>query len=69
MNAVLPVFLLAGAGADSYVRLLLAYIAYVWGTNGLAAGTIAGHLAAVKFFHRQERGLELFLRHPWIVDA
>ena len=47
---------------------LLAYIAYAWGTNGLTAGTIAGLLAAVKFFH-QERGLELFLRHPWIVDA
>ena len=23
----------------------------------------------MKFFHRQERGLELFLRHPWIEDA
>ena len=33
------------------------------------AGTIAGHLAAVKFFHRQERGLDLLLRHPWVVDA
>ena len=32
-------------------------------------GTIAGHLAAVKFFHRQKRGLELLLRHPWVVDA
>ena len=40
-----------------------------WGTNGLMAGTIAGHLAAVKFFPRQERGLELFLRHPWVVDV
>ena len=33
------------------------------------AGTIAGHLAALKFFHRQEGGLELFLCHPWVVDA
>ena len=22
-----------------------------------------------EFYPRQERGLELFLRHPWIVDA
>ena len=65
----LGVYLLAGAGGDSDVRSLLAYIAYAWGTDGLTAGTIAGHLAAVKLFHRQERGLELFLRHPWIVDA
>ena len=65
----LPVFLLAGAGGDSYLRLLLAYITYAWGTNGLTVGTIAGHLAAVKFLHRQERRLELFLCHPWIVDA
>ena len=34
----LPVFLLAGAGGDSHVRSLLAYIAYTWGTNGLTAG-------------------------------
>ena len=63
MSASLPIFLLTGAGGDSYVHLLLAYIAYAWGTNGLTAGTIAGHLVAVKFFRRQERGLELFLRH------
>ena len=44
-------------------------MAYAWGTDGLTAGTIAGHLAAVKLFHRQERGFELFLPHPWIVDA
>ena len=61
--------LLAGAGGDSHARSLLTYIAYAWGTNWLTAGTIAGHLAAVKFFHHQERGLELFLRHPWIVYA
>ena len=60
----LPDFLLAGAGGESHVRSLLAYIAYAWGANVLTAGTIAGHLAAVKFFHRQERGLEIFLRHP-----
>ena len=47
----------------------LAYIAYVWGTNGLTAGTLADHLAGVKFFHRQELRLEMLLRHPWIVDA
>ena len=64
MSVGLPVFILAGAGGDSHVRSLLAFIAYAWGTNGLTAGTIAGHLAAVKFFHRQKRGLELFLRHP-----
>ena len=54
---------------EFHVRSLLAYIAYTWGTNGLTAGTIAGYLAAIKFFRRQERGLELFSRHPWIVDA
>ena len=53
-----PVGLLAGSGVDSPERLLLAYNAYAWGTNGLTAGTIAGDLAAVKFFHRKERGLE-----------
>ena len=26
-------------------------------------------LCGGKFFHRLERGLELFLRHPWIVDG
>ena len=62
MSVGLPVFLLAATGGDSHVRSLLAYIAYAWGTNGLTAGTIAGRLA-------QERGLELFLRHPWIVEA
>ena len=61
----LPVFLLAGAGRDFDVHLLLAYNAYAWGTNGLTAGTMAGYLAAVRFFHRQERGLELFIRHSF----
>ena len=61
----LPIFLLAGAGGDSHVRSLLVYIAYAWGTDGLTAGTLAGRLAAVKFFH----GLELFFRHTWIIDA
>ena len=65
----LPVFHLAGADGDFHLRSLLAYIAYAWGTNGLTAGTIAGHLAAVKYFYRQELGIELFLCHPWIVDA
>ena len=65
----LPVFLLAGAGVYFYVRSLLAYIAYAWDTNGLTAGAIVGHLAAVKLFHCQEYGLELFLHHPWIVNA
>ena len=65
----LPVVLLAGKGEDIDVSLLLAYIAYAWGTSGLVAGAIAGHLAAVKYFHRQERGLKLFLRLPRIVDA
>ena len=69
MSVGLPVFLLAEAGEDFHVRSLLAYIAYAWGTNELTADTISGHLAAVKVFHRQERGLELFLRHPWIVDV
>ena len=69
MSVGLPGFLLAGAGGDSHVGSLLAYIAYVWGTNGLTAGTIADHLTALKFFHRQERGLELFLRNPCVVDA
>ena len=64
MSVGLPVFLLAGAGEDSHVRSLLAYTAYAWGTNGLTAGTIAGHLATVKCFHRKERGLEQFFRHP-----
>ena len=62
-------FLLAGTGGDSNEPSLLAYIAYGWDTNGLMAGTIADHLVAVKFFHRQEPRLELFLRHPWIVDV
>ena len=56
----LPVFLLAGADVDSHVSSLLACTAYAWSTNELTAGTIVGHLAAVKFFHRQARGLELF---------
>ena len=62
-------FLLARAGVDSHASSLLACIAYVWGTNELTPGTIAGHLVAVKFFHRQECKVELFLRHPWIVDT
>ena len=61
-------FLLGGAGRDSYVRSFLVYIAYGWGTSGRTAGAIAGHLAAVKFV-QQMRGIELFLRHQWIVDA
>ena len=65
----LPVFLLAGAGVDSHASSLLAYIACAWGANGLTVGTIAGHLARGKFFYRHERGFELFVRPPWIVDA
>ena len=68
MSVGLPVFILAGASGDSHVHLLLACIAYAWSNNGLTAGTIAGHLAAGKLFRRQERGLELFLHHPGIVD-
>ena len=68
MSVGLPFFLLAGVGGDFHLRSLLVNIAYAWGTNGLTAGTISGHLATVKFFHCQERRLELFLRHPWIVD-
>ena len=69
MSVGLPVFLLAGTGGDSNEPSLLVNIAYGWVTNGLMAGTIGDHLVAVKFFPRQERGLELFLRHPWIVDV
>ena len=65
----LSVFLLAGVGVDSHASSLLAYIAYAWGANGLTVGTIAGHLAAGKFFYRHERGFKLFLRPPWILDA
>ena len=65
----MQVFLLDGAGVDSHVSSLLAYTAYAWSTNGLTAGTIAGRLVAVIEFHRQDRGIQLFLRHPWIVDA
>ena len=43
----LPVFPLAGVGVNSHVSSLVAYIAYAWSSNGLAAGTIASHLAAV----------------------
>ena len=69
MSVGLSAFLLAGAGGDSQVHSLLAFIAYAWGTNGQTTGNLAGHLVMVRFFPRQERGLELFLRHPWIVDA
>ena len=64
MSVGLPVIFLDRAGGDLDVRSLLAYIAFARGTNGLTVGTIAGHLTAVKVFHRQERGLELFLRLP-----
>ena len=62
MSVGLPFLLLAGAGLHFHVSSLLAYITYAWRANGLRAGTIAGHLAADKLFHRQERGFELFLR-------
>ena len=39
VSAGLRVFVLAGAGGNYHVSSLLAYIAYVWGTNGLTAGT------------------------------
>ena len=65
----LSFFTLTGARGESHARSLLTYIAYASIINGLMAGTIAGHLAAVKFFHRQERELELFSRHPGIADA
>ena len=58
-----PVFLLAWAGGGFHLHSLLVYIAYAWSTNGLTAGAI-GRSAAAKLFRRQERGLELFLRHP-----
>ena len=69
MSVILQVSLLAGEGGDSHVHSLLAYIAYAWGNNRLTAGPIADPSVAVKFFHRQECEHELFLRHPWIVDA
>ena len=57
-------FSFAGAGVDSHVSSFVVYIAYAWGTNRLATGTIIGHSAGAKFFHRKERGLELCLHHP-----
>lgn len=65
----LAVFLLVEEGVDSHVFSLLAYAAYSWRKQSLKAGTIAGHLAVAAFFHRHERGLGLFVRHPWIVEA
>ena len=60
-------FLLAGAGVDSHVISLLAYIAFAWGFNWLMVCTIiAEPLATVKFYRGLEHGLDLFLRHPWI---
>ena len=61
-----PDFLLAGAGVDSHVISLLAYIAFAWGSNGLMICTIAEHLATVKIYRGLDHGLDLFLRHPWI---
>ena len=69
MSVGLSFFPLTGARGESHARSLLTYIAYGSIINGLMAGTIAGHLVAVKFFHHQERGLELFSRHPWMADA
>ena len=46
---------------------LLAYIAFAWGSNRMTAGTIDDHFAAVRFFHNQAHGRELFLRQPWVV--
>ena len=40
MSVGLSVFLLAGAGGDSNLRSLPAYIAYAWGTSGLTVDTI-----------------------------
>ena len=64
----LPVFL--DWGRCRFLCEFLAGVYYVrLATNGLTADTIAGHLVAVKLFRRQEHRLELFFRHPWIVDA
>lgn len=38
------------------------------GNNSLKAGTTAGRLALVKFFHHRECGLGLFLRYPGLSD-
>ena len=59
----LPFFLLSKVGVNYHASPFLAYIAHAWGSEGLTEGTIAGHLAVAKLFHRLGRGLELFLRH------
>ena len=59
----LPFFLLSKVGVNYHASPFLAYIAHAWGSEGLTAGTIAGHLAVAKLFHRLGRRLELFLRH------
>lgn len=54
-----------------YVRSLLPHVRtyHARESNVLKACTIAGNLAAVKFFRGHEYDPKLFFRHSWIVEA
>ena len=45
---------------------LVEYIAYAFSVSGLQQSTIAGHLSAVKFFHRLSGAAELDTQHPLV---
>lgn len=60
-----PVFI-RESDVDSGVVQLVDYVAYAFSVLGLRQSTIAGHLSAVKFFHRVAGVTELDTQHPLV---
>lgn len=64
-----PLFVVESSSALGVVAELLEYVTYVYSVLGLQHTTIAGHLSAVKFFHRLAGAAELDTRHPLVREA
>lgn len=61
-----PVFVSRLCNSDDMSSQLVEYIAYTFAVSGLQQATIAGHLSAVKFFHRLSGAAELDTQHPLV---
>ena len=61
-----PVFISRWCDPDDMSLEIVEYIAYAFSVSGLQKSTIAGHLSAVKFFHRLSGAAELDTQHPLV---
>ncbi|CAB1107236.1 unnamed protein product [Ectocarpus sp. CCAP 1310/34] len=64
-----PTFMMPSSPSPDSVSQLLEYVAYAFTVLGLRQTTIAGHLSAVKFFHRLAYAMEVDTCHSLIKQA